>query len=69
MPMAGGSFRLSFTNTPGLSFSVVAGTNATLPLSTWTVLGTATESPAGYYQFTDPQPATNLIRFYGVRLP
>jgi hypothetical protein len=69
MPMAGGSFRLSFTNSPGLSFTVLAGANATLPLSSWTVLGTATESPAGHYQFTDPQPATNPLRLYGVRTP
>lgn len=62
-----GQFQFAFTNIAGLTFTTLTSTNVTLPLSNWTVLGAATEGPAGYYQFTDPQ--TNGTRFYRVRWP
>jgi hypothetical protein len=61
----------SFTNTPGLSFSVLGTNNIAAPKATWPLVGTAVESPAGSgkYQFTDPSPATNTARFYLLRQP
>jgi hypothetical protein len=40
-----------------------------LPASNWTVLGPATENPAGHYQFTDPGATNSAQRFYRVRTP
>ena len=61
----------SFTNAPGLSFSVCATNTLTAPIATWPVVGTAVESPAGsgQYQFTDLNPATNSTLFYMLRQP
>jgi autotransporter-associated beta strand protein len=61
----GNSFQLSFTNSTGAALTVYATTNVSLPLSQWTSLGRATESPAGSgsYSFTDAQ-ATSAMRFY-----
>ena len=64
-----GTFRFSITNTPGRSFTVLAGTNLSIPISNWTTLGTMAESPAGYFQFTDSQVANNPRRFYKLRSP
>jgi hypothetical protein len=63
--------QFSFTNAPGLSFSVLATNDITAPLTNWPVIGTAVENPAGSgnYQFTDPNPATNSARFYILRQP
>jgi hypothetical protein len=66
--LANGNFQISFVNSPGTNFTVLATTNLTAPLASWTVLGTATEGPAGQYQFIDA-PATNRQRFYDVRSP
>ena len=63
-----GNFRLSFYNSPGVRFTVLASTNLTTRLANWTVLGTATEGPAGQFTFTDTT-ATNQNRFYIVRSP
>lgn len=67
--LSGGKFNFTFTSIPGLSFSVVGSTNVTLPLNEWQNLGRPTESPAGHYQFTDPNPATNSQTYYTVRQP
>jgi len=67
--LANGSFRVSFTNVFGASFSVLATTNISLALSNWTVLGAPTESPSGQYQYTDSQAPSNQRRFYRVRSP
>lgn len=61
-----GNFQLTFTNVPGLNFSVLASTNLALAATNWRVIGTPTENPAGQYQFTDA--ITNKSRFYRVRL-
>lgn len=68
-PTGSGGFKLSFTNTPGVSFSVYYSTNLKTPETNWTWLGSATESPAGHYQFIDAQPMTNRLRFYTVKSP
>ena len=62
-------FQFAFTNTPGVTFSVLGTTNLSLPFTNWTPLGSATEVSAGRYQFADPQAASNLNRFYRVSSP
>jgi hypothetical protein len=63
--------QFAFTNASGLSFSVLATNNITAPVSTWPVIGYATESPggSGQYQFMDPNPATNSGEYYILRQP
>ena len=65
--LPGGAFQFGFTNTPGVSFTVLATTNLALPLSNWTVLGGVTEVSPGNFQFTDPQATSYTQRFYRVR--
>lgn len=67
--LPGGGFRFSFTNAPGLSFSVLASTDLTLPLINWNNLGSVTEVSSGQYQFTDLQADADGKRFYRVRSP
>jgi hypothetical protein len=66
--LTNGTFQISFTNTPGAGFVVLASTNISLSVSNWTVLGAPTESPVGQYQFIDSS-AGNQQRFYRVSLP
>ena len=63
---ASATAQFTFTNAPGLSFSILATNNITAAIANWPVIGTAVENPAGSgnYQFTDPNPATNSTRFY-----
>ncbi|MSU59040.1 MAG: DUF5011 domain-containing protein, partial [Pedosphaera sp.] len=67
--LGNGSFQFSFTNLPGASFTVFASTNVALPFAQWSNLGAPVESPAGTFQFTDPQATNNTQRFYRVRSP
>ncbi len=62
-----GNMKLSIANAPGLTFTVLATADTALPMSSWTVLGTMTEVTPGQYQFTDPQPPTQQMRFYSIR--
>ncbi|NOS72456.1 MAG: hypothetical protein HOP33_21355 [Verrucomicrobia bacterium] len=66
-----GTFRFSFTNLTGASFTVFASTNVALPFNAWSNLGPAVETPAssGQFQFTDPQATNNPQRFYRVKSP
>jgi hypothetical protein len=66
-----GTFRLSFSNLAGASFSVLASTNIALPTSNWPTIGPATETPAGsgQFRFTDPQATNYTERYYRVRSP
>jgi alpha-L-arabinofuranosidase len=66
-----GTFSFMFTNFTGLSLTVLASTNLALPMSAWSNLGTAVESPpnSGQYQFTDSQATNSPQRFYRVRAP
>jgi hypothetical protein len=67
--LVNGVLQFAFTNTPGASFSVLSTTNVSLPLSNWTVVGTASNTAGDVFQFTS-QPTTNDVeRFYGVRSP
>lgn len=60
----------AFTNATGLSFSVLATNDITAPVSTWPVVGTAIESPAGSgnYSFTN-SAATNGQQYFILRQP
>ncbi len=64
------SFLFPSTNY-GVSFSVLASTNITVPMNSWLNLGTAIEVPpgSGQFQFTDSQVTNNLQRFYRVKTP
>lgn len=67
--IVGGKLTFSFTNFSGLSYSVIATNNLTAPVSTWPVVGTAVEGPAGTYNYTNTTPATNANLFYILRQP
>jgi hypothetical protein len=67
--LTNGAFQFAFTNSQGVFFSVLASTNASLPLSNWTALGGAAEVSPGQYQFTDPQATNASCRFYRLRAP
>jgi alpha-tubulin suppressor-like RCC1 family protein len=63
-------FSITFTNTPGGLFDVVASTNMTLPLSNWTPIGDAPEVSSGQFQLLDGQfGGIRVKRFYRVRSP
>jgi hypothetical protein len=67
--LADGSFQFDFTNIPGMGFSVFRSTNLSLPLTNWTSLGTANESPPGQFRFIDPPANLDGPRLYRVRSP
>jgi outer membrane protein assembly factor BamB len=67
--LPGTGFEFSFTNTPGLSFTVFGTTDLSLPFSNWPWLGMLTDSPPGLFQFIDSQTSSNAQRFYHVRSP
>jgi hypothetical protein len=64
-----GYFHFAFTNSPDMPFAVLATTNITLPITNWTLVGSPTQSAAGFYEYTDPQFATQPQLFYRVRSP
>jgi hypothetical protein len=67
--LGGGVLQFGFTNSQSASLTVLSTTNLALPLSNWTVVGTATNMAPGQFQFTS-QPTTNdQQRFYRVRSP
>ena len=68
-PSSHGGF-FSFTNFPGVRFTVLASSNLFLPASNWIVVGSTAEIAPGQFQFSDPTASTNSgIRFYRVRAP
>jgi hypothetical protein len=70
VPAGGGNgLQFTFTNAPAADFTVLTATNVSLALTNWTVLGEVRQVAPGQYQFTDPQAATNMARFYRVRSP
>ena len=71
VPAGGGTngLQFTFTNAPVADFTVLTATNVSLPLTNWTVLGEVLQVAPGLYQFTDPQAATNMVRFYRMRSP
>jgi len=67
--LGNGTFQFGFTNSPGTLFAVLTSTNASLPLGSWSTLGTAAEISPGQFQFTDAQVANSQQRFYRIRTP
>ena len=67
--LGNGSFRFSFTNTPGTTFTVWGSTNVALALNSWTKLGYLTNASPGQYQFTDTNAPANARYFYRVSSP
>ncbi len=64
-----GTFQCSFTNTPGLTFTVLASPDPSAASDMWTVMGVAAETAPGQYQITDPPAGNGTSRFYRVRSP
>jgi len=61
---------INFTNAPGLTFSIHSTNNLAVPMSTWPVIGTVTDSGTpGVYQFIDPNTATNSESYYFISIP
>ena len=70
VPAGGGNgLQFTFTSASAADFTVLTATDVSLALTNWTVLGEVQQVAPGQYQFTDPQAATNLVRFYRVRSP
>jgi hypothetical protein len=67
--VSNGWFFLAFSNTIGAPFTVLATTDASMPLSNWPALGPAIEVAPGQFQFTDAQAAGPSQTFYRVRSP
>ena len=65
----GGTKALRFTATPGGTKALVATPDLTLPLASWTVLGPATETAAGVFQYNDTLAGGFAQRFYRVIAP
>jgi len=61
-----GSIQIAFAGSVGALYSVSGSTNIALPLSNWPVLGPATETSPGQYQFTDVPAPGGSQRFYAV---
>jgi len=67
--LGGNILQFGFSNTQTASLTVLATTNLSLPLSNWTVVGMASNTGPGQFQFTS-QPTTNDSQlFYVVRSP
>jgi hypothetical protein len=64
-----GAIQITLTNLLGASLTMLAATNLSLPLSTWTVLGPIPEIGPGQFQFIDPAPTNRPQRLYRVRCP
>jgi hypothetical protein len=68
--VASGKMAFTFTNSTGLSFSILATNDLTAPVATWPVVGAAVESPAGSgnYTYTNSAP-TNSALYFILRQP
>jgi hypothetical protein len=69
MAQTGGAFHFDFAYTPGATVTALFATNPATPPARWNVLGSATETSPGQFQFTDPQSANSSQRFYRLRSP
>jgi hypothetical protein len=64
-----GALQFRFVENLGLSFTVLASTNAYSSIAAWSEVGGATELAPTQYQFTDTQATNYPQRFYRVRSP
>jgi DNA-binding beta-propeller fold protein YncE len=67
--LGNGVFQFAFSNNQDASFTVLSSTNVSLPLTNWTVVGAATNTAPGLFQFTTPPVTNDPQRFYRVRSP
>ena len=67
--LSSGAVQFSLVENLGLSFTVLATTNASSSIAPWSVIGAATEVAPTQYQFTDAQATNYQQRFYRVRSP
>lgn len=67
--LANGSFTFSFTGDPAGQFTVLSATNLSLPLSNWTVIGTATNTSGSNFTFGVALTTNLSQQFYTVRSP
>jgi hypothetical protein len=67
--LSGGVLQFSFTNNPSAAFTVLSTTNLALPLNQWAVVGAATNTSSGVFQFTSAPTTNNAQSFYCVRSP
>jgi hypothetical protein len=69
--LANGTLQFAFTNLAGGSFTLLASTNATLPVAQWMSVGTILESPAGsgQFQYSGVLTTNGAQMFYRVRSP
>lgn len=63
------SFQFSFTNVPGMSFTVYSSTDMLVPVANWTRVGSAQEVSPGQFQFNDPTALLSTAKFYRVTSP
>jgi hypothetical protein len=64
-----GVLQLAFSNTLGGSFTVLSTTNLALPVTQWTVVGTATNTAPGQFQFTSQPTPNSPQRYYILHSP
>jgi hypothetical protein len=64
---ANGVFEFDFTNRTALNFDVLVSTNATLPSTNWSNLGSAASLGGGLYRFSDSVATGQPRRFYMLR--
>ncbi|HWD91724.1 MAG TPA: BACON domain-containing carbohydrate-binding protein, partial [Verrucomicrobiae bacterium] len=62
-------FRLTFSNSPSGSFTVLSSSNLSLPVLNWTVLGSVTDGGSGQYSFSLPLSTNVPTLFFRVRSP
>src|SRR5262249_15274300 len=67
--VSNGLMQLSFTNSPGASFHILAADTLSVSVSDWTNLGPAVEVVPSQFQFTDSEAANYDQRFYRVVWP
>ncbi|HMP81885.1 MAG TPA: hypothetical protein PKA41_04175 [Verrucomicrobiota bacterium] len=67
--VSGSSVKMEFTAAAGQGYAVLATTNLSLPLFSWTMLGNATQTSPGQYQFIDTTVANLPFRYYRLMQP
>jgi hypothetical protein len=64
-----GSVRLTATGPSGATLRLLASTNISLPIASWSSLTTGTFDTNGQFSFTDTTAATANARFYRIGTP
>ena len=59
----------SFTNAPGVNFTVLTATNVALPITNWAALGSPYETTTGVFRLSAPIPTNGAPSFYRLSSP